>query len=539
MINTLLLFSPPYICQTSRHFPRKQLSPTECERRTQQSLNTPYDILDELSQQYTQKRIQSLSPSVPEQELSKELSQVFDRVLSSKHDGALPVPLLSWEQMRTDQMRGHGCNSLIDLVSRRTTLSATDEVSIVGEIQRTLDALQSQADLPRDSTVSRTSSANQPSEHTHSHLSSRLNAVFPTGTDHFEAEQAPADPNIRNMIDRLVAQNIGNVSGGTSSSFVYGLDVQGVSSPPSITDIAVQPQPVCIINMDKHDVWTHPLFSFDEFHSSFVKNTLHNDLSSASHQTRSSFKITSIRTSVTSPSPLVGDCIDAVFAQSDPSSRDVLVTSFLKRLLVNSCFLCILFTKHHSFFDNELIKNRALVFFHSVGAEFDDADIFTAIAYHIFVVHSQMTLSQEGQSFFDTFTPLHIYDFIKDIIDPELPQSIGELGVVTPDQIFFNPENRSLFIAMIPTVKHCSMTPLIALCIRSRLSQLFPSSYRIRIVLAPDSHNEVAKNNRQLEDKERTAAAFENPNLQFSIKKGLLGIDKTSPFCLTLRNMED
>lgn len=64
-----------------------------------------------------------------------------------------------------------------------------------------------------------------------------------------------------------------------------------------------------------------------------------------------------------------------------------------------------------------------------------------------------------------------------------------------------------------PTVEHCSMATLIGLCIRVKLLRSLPQRFKIEIVLKPGSHASEDAVNKQLNDKERVAAALENPAL--------------------------
>jgi hypothetical protein len=57
------------------------------------------------------------------------------------------------------------------------------------------------------------------------------------------------------------------------------------------------------------------------------------------------------------------------------------------------------------------------------------------------------------------------------------------------------------------------MATLIGLCIRVKLLRVLPPRFKIDIRLAPGSHASEPAVNKQLNDKERVAAALENPNL--------------------------
>ncbi|CAN6249983.1 unnamed protein product, partial [Urochloa humidicola] len=68
-------------------------------------------------------------------------------------------------------------------------------------------------------------------------------------------------------------------------------------------------------------------------------------------------------------------------------------------------------------------------------------------------------------------------------------------------------------VTFTPTVEHCSMATVIGLCIRVKLIRSLPPRYKVDIRVAPGSHSTEAAVNKQLNDKERVAAALENPNL--------------------------
>ncbi|XP_020703988.1 protein AE7 [Dendrobium catenatum] len=106
-----------------------------------------------------------------------------------------------------------------------------------------------------------------------------------------------------------------------------------------------------------------------------------------------------------------------------------------------------------------------------------------------------------------------IFDHIRDIKDPEHPYSLEELNVVSEDSIEVNDKLNHVRVTFTPTVEHCSMATIIGLCIRVKLMRSLPSRYKIDIRLAPGSHATEAAVNKQLNDKERVAAALENPNL--------------------------
>ncbi|XP_038888063.1 protein AE7 [Benincasa hispida] len=108
---------------------------------------------------------------------------------------------------------------------------------------------------------------------------------------------------------------------------------------------------------------------------------------------------------------------------------------------------------------------------------------------------------------------LEIFDHIRDIKDPEHPYSLEELKVITEDAVEVDDELSYVRVTFTPTVEHCSMATIIGLCLRVKLMRSLPSRYKVDIRVAPGSHATEAAVNKQLNDKERVAAALENPNL--------------------------
>lgn len=108
---------------------------------------------------------------------------------------------------------------------------------------------------------------------------------------------------------------------------------------------------------------------------------------------------------------------------------------------------------------------------------------------------------------------LEVFDHIRDIKDPEHPYSLEELKVITEEAVEVDDNRSYVRVTFTPTVEHCSMATLIGLCIRVKLMRSLPSRYKVDILVAPGSHSTEASVNKQLNDKERVAAALENPNL--------------------------
>ncbi|XP_058191039.1 protein AE7 [Rhododendron vialii] len=108
---------------------------------------------------------------------------------------------------------------------------------------------------------------------------------------------------------------------------------------------------------------------------------------------------------------------------------------------------------------------------------------------------------------------LEIFDHLRDIKDPEHPYSLEELKVITEDAIELDAKRNYVRVTFTPTVEHCSMATVIGLCLRVKLMRSLPSRFKVDIRVAPGTHATEAAVNKQLNDKERVAAALENPNL--------------------------
>jgi metal-sulfur cluster biosynthetic enzyme len=74
-----------------------------------------------------------------------------------------------------------------------------------------------------------------------------------------------------------------------------------------------------------------------------------------------------------------------------------------------------------------------------------------------------------------------------------------------------------------PTVEHCSMATLIGLSIRVKLMRVLPKRFKVDVKVAKGSHASEAQVNKQLQDKERVAAALENGNLLEKVELTLSG----------------
>ncbi|KAJ1019398.1 hypothetical protein NDA16_004515 [Ustilago loliicola] len=120
-----------------------------------------------------------------------------------------------------------------------------------------------------------------------------------------------------------------------------------------------------------------------------------------------------------------------------------------------------------------------------------------------------------------------IYDLIRSIADPEHPLTLEQLAVVNANHITVshgdNATNKlpHVLLEFTPTIPHCSMATLIGLSLRVRLLRALPDRFKVDIRVRPGTHQSENAVNKQLNDKERVAAALENSHL-FNVVQGCL-----------------
>lgn len=118
-----------------------------------------------------------------------------------------------------------------------------------------------------------------------------------------------------------------------------------------------------------------------------------------------------------------------------------------------------------------------------------------------------------------------VFDVIRDVRDPEHPNTLEELSVVSPDCITItsppedSPGYGRVLISFTPTVPHCSLASVIGLSILQKLKEAGTLAghgeqyYKLTVECAPGSHTNAADVSKQLADKERVSAAMENPRI--------------------------
>ncbi|KAK9767209.1 MIP18 protein galla-2 [Basidiobolus ranarum] len=120
---------------------------------------------------------------------------------------------------------------------------------------------------------------------------------------------------------------------------------------------------------------------------------------------------------------------------------------------------------------------------------------------------------EEDELVADPFDQQEIFELIRNINDPEHPLTLEQLNVVQPDHVHIDDVGNTVLVEFTPTIPHCSMATLIGLCIRVRLLRSLPERFKIDIAVREGTHQSEVAVNKQLNDKERVAAALENSHL--------------------------
>ncbi|XP_018924094.1 cytosolic iron-sulfur assembly component 2A [Cyprinus carpio] len=117
---------------------------------------------------------------------------------------------------------------------------------------------------------------------------------------------------------------------------------------------------------------------------------------------------------------------------------------------------------------------------------------------------------------------LEVYDVIRTIRDPEKPNTLEELDVVTEKCVEvqeLGDDEYLIIIRFSPTVPHCSLATLIGLCLQVKLQRCLPFKHKLEIYITEGTHSTEEDINKQINDKERVAAAMENPSLREMVEQ--------------------
>lgn len=136
-------------------------------------------------------------------------------------------------------------------------------------------------------------------------------------------------------------------------------------------------------------------------------------------------------------------------------------------------------------------------------------------------------IDMSATSFDERIDNQEIYDLIRSITDPEHPLTLEQLAVVNASHITVSHGDAStntlprVLLEFTPTIPHCSMATLIGLSLRVRLLRALPDRFKVDIRVRSGTHQSENAVNKQLNDKERVAAALENSHL-FNVVQGCL-----------------
>lgn len=113
----------------------------------------------------------------------------------------------------------------------------------------------------------------------------------------------------------------------------------------------------------------------------------------------------------------------------------------------------------------------------------------------------------------EPITADEIFEHIRHLNDPEHPLTLEQLNVLSVDKISVDCANKYVTVLFTPTIPHCSMATLIGLSIRVKLLRSLSQRYKVTVLISPGTHQSEEAVNKQLNDKERVAAALENVHL--------------------------
>ncbi|KAJ8599948.1 hypothetical protein CTAYLR_002823 [Chrysophaeum taylorii] len=122
----------------------------------------------------------------------------------------------------------------------------------------------------------------------------------------------------------------------------------------------------------------------------------------------------------------------------------------------------------------------------------------------------------------DPFTAAEVFDHIRRVRDPEHETlTLEQLRVTTMENVTVDEDGDmpTVTVRYTPTIPHCSMATLIGLCLSVKLLRSLPSRFKQTVMITEGTHSSEHEINRQLADKERVAAALENPHLLKVVNK--------------------
>ena len=96
---------------------------------------------------------------------------------------------------------------------------------------------------------------------------------------------------------------------------------------------------------------------------------------------------------------------------------------------------------------------------------------------------------------------------------------IKSFNILTFSVSSFSDPAHYIRVNFTPTVPHCSLATLIGLCIRVKIRSCFDRKHKLDIFITKGTHKTEEDINKQINDKERVAAAMENDNLKKLVER--------------------
>lgn len=140
------------------------------------------------------------------------------------------------------------------------------------------------------------------------------------------------------------------------------------------------------------------------------------------------------------------------------------------------------------------------------------------------VEQEQRCRKEEDEEQDDPIDSLEIFELVRHINDPEYPLTLEQLDIVNIERCWV--EDDTVKLLYTPTIPHCSMAQMIGLMLKVKLLRTISKKYRTDVRVTPGAHANESEINKQLKDKERVAAALENPSIMRIIKKGIANSDR-------------
>ena len=126
---------------------------------------------------------------------------------------------------------------------------------------------------------------------------------------------------------------------------------------------------------------------------------------------------------------------------------------------------------------------------------------------------------EDDENVYEYFNEQEVFDHIRNLNDPEHPLTLEQLNVVSLENVEVKDPGNFVYVQFTPTIPHCSMATLIGLTIRVKLLRVLPTRFKVIVKISPGTHQSEMAINKQLNDKERVAAALENKHLLGVVNK--------------------